>query len=135
MLNEKLFNIAEKNNIEITNFPMKCVKSASVQYGDNYYIGMSTTELETDALRNTSLAHELGHCMTGAFYNPHSSLSVMGKAEYKANKWAIKELINKDELENLLQENYRLDEIAEYFSVTEDFIRLAYDFYFIKQVH
>lgn len=135
MIKKELFQKAEENNIKIMYFPLHTVKSSSVQYGDDYYIGMNTTELDTDALRNTSLAHELGHCMTGAFYNPRSPLSVIGKAEYKANKWAIKELIDKEELMRLLKEQYRVDEIAEYFDVTEDFIRLAYDYYFVKQVH
>ena len=114
---------------------MRSVKSASVQYGDDCFIGMNYKELETDAQRNTCFAHELGHCMTGAFYNPNSPLDVVGRAEYRANKWAVKELIDKDELMRLLKEQYRVDEIAEYFDVTEDLIRLAYDYYFVKQVH
>lgn len=135
MIKKELFQKADENNIKVMYFPLHSVKSSSVQYGDACYIGMNTTELETDALRNTCLAHELGHCITGAFYDPNSPLSVIGKAEYKANKWAVKELIDKKELMRLLKEQYRVDEIAEYFDVTEDLVRLAYDYYFVKQIH
>lgn len=135
LIKRELFDKAEENNIKVMYFPLHSVKSSSVQYGDECYIGMNTKELETDAQRNTCFAHELGHCMTGAFYNPNSPLDVIGRAEYRANKWAVKELIDKNKLMRLLKEQYRVDEIAEYFDVTEDLIRLAYDYYFVKQIH
>lgn len=134
MIKRELFQKAEENNIKVMYFPLHSVKSSSVQYGDACYIGMSTKGVETDALCNTCLAHELGHCMTGAFYDPYSPLNTIGKAEYKANKWAVKELIDKDELMKLLKQKYRVDEIAEYFDVTEDLVRMAYDYYFVKQI-
>lgn len=50
-------------------------------------------------------------------------------------RWAIRKLIDKDKFLNMLELGYDIRELAEYFDVTEDYIKKAYKLYFeIKPV-
>ncbi len=76
------------------------------------------------------LAHELGHCETGAFYSLDSAAETRGRCENRANRWAIKTLVPADELLSALQGGITdLWALAEHFDVTEDFMSKAVDYY------
>lgn len=94
------------------------------------YIGINPLKLESRADELVALAHELGHCETGSFYNKYALLDIRAKHERRADKWAIKKLVPRDELINALSKGYiEIYELAEYFEVTEDFMRKALEFY------
>lgn len=86
--------------------------------------------LESVSEEKVKLAHELGHCETGAFYNRYSPFDLREKHERTANRWAVKKLVPKSELVTLLKKGYERWELAEHFEVTEDFINLAIRMYF-----
>lgn len=130
MENNDLYSIAEKQGIIIDILSMPKNKSVSVHIDDEYFVAIDEKAMENSAEERTHLAHELGHCVTGSFYNIYSPFDLRSKHEYRADKWAIKKLIPKDELIELLEKEYRIDEIAEYFNVTEQFIQKAYHLYF-----
>ena len=97
---------------------------------DNCYIGLNPLMIDTTAEEKVLLAHELGHCMTGAFYNQYSKLDIREKHERRADKWAIKKLIPVDELKRAVKSGRESRyELAEYFNVTEDFMQKAMEYY------
>lgn len=104
--------------------------SISFQEGDGLYIVMDEGEM-TEAQKKTHLMHEIGHCMTGAFYHPYSPLETRSRCEHKANLWMIHNLLPKQELESAFARGVtEIWELAEHFEVTEDVIRLACYEYF-----
>ena len=95
----------------------------------NCYIGMDTGRWSSKEER-VHLAHELGHCETGAFYNPYAKADIRRKHERRADKWAIKQLISKKEWNAALRDGIvEVWDLAEFFDVTEDFIRKAHELY------
>ena len=65
------------------------------------------------------LAHELGHCETGSFYNRYAKLDLRQKHENRADKWAIQHLIPVEELDEAVADGYTdLPSLAEHFCVT-----------------
>ncbi len=86
--------------------------------------------LESSKDERVHIAHELGHCVTGAFYNENSPVDNRGKCEETADRWAIKKLINKDELKRQIKRGLEIWELAEYFNVTEYFMQKACQLYF-----
>ena len=52
----------------------------------------------------------------------------VNKGENAALKWAISILVPNDELMELLQEGMSINELADYFYVTEDFIKAKLSF-------
>lgn len=129
MTTNQLYDIAEKNNIHIQNFKLQKTKSTSINIEDDYYIGIDDEAMETTAERNTHIGHELGHCMTGSFYNMFSEHDIRSRHEYRADKWSVQHLVPKDEFIDLLKQGYERWDLAEHFDVTEELINKAYHFY------
>lgn len=76
------------------------------------------------------LSHELGHCVYGGFYNQYTPLDVREQHENKANKWAVYRLIPWGKLKQAVRDGMtEVWELAEYFDVTEDFMRWAITYY------
>ncbi len=120
-----LYRIADVENIKIDNFPLKnTVSLALIDDENNCYIAI------TDKCKMEHLAHELGHCMTGSFYNRFASYDLRSKQECKARKWAIKKLVPLDELKNAFNNGVvTVWELAELFNVSESFIISACQYY------
>ena len=126
-----LYDLAEIHNIGVYWFDLGAAESLSLQMEDgSCAIAMDPWRLPTVADETVKLAHELGHCETGSFYNRYAARDVRQKHENRANKWAYKKLIPKDELKNAVRQGYHEPwELAEYFGVTEAFLRGALEFY------
>lgn len=99
------------------------------------YIGIDPLRIDTTAQERVHLAHELGHCETGSFYNVYSSLDIREKQEKRADCWAVSRLVPEEDFINVLAAGMvEIWELAEYFDVTEDFIRKAVEIYKEKNV-
>lgn len=130
METEKLYKIAESKNITLDFYPMPKSVSAALEMGGKYFVAIDPMVLSSSALERVCLAHELGHCETGSTYNIYSPLDLRAKHENRANKWAVDILIGRKALENAIKKGYRdICSLAEYFSVTEDFMKKALEVY------
>ncbi len=127
----ELYRFAEKKGIEVYCAELPLTVSASVMsMSGNCYIGIDPFQIETEAEERVHLAHEIGHCERGAFYNPYSELDIRARHELRADRWAIKNLVPfADFTEALTNGITELWELAEYFTVTEEFIIKAVEYY------
>ncbi|MBR6513505.1 MAG: ImmA/IrrE family metallo-endopeptidase [Clostridia bacterium] len=122
----------DENEIVLEYCRLPLNKSVSFEDGSEKYIIMDEGDM-TEAQRKVHLAHEIGHCMTGAFYRPYSPLETRSRCEYRANMWMIEHILPKQSLEAaFVQGITEVWELAEYFGVTEDIIRFACYEYFDK---
>lgn len=126
-----LQKIAAKANIQILMFDLPETGSMSIQTDQKRcYIGMDCSTLQTEATHRVHLAHELGHCVTGSFYNRWALQDVRQKHEHRADKWAIEHTIPEQELNEAVRNGHTdVWDLAEHFGVTEDFIRKAICWY------
>lgn len=93
------------------------------------YIGIDPSPRPESLLR-VQIAHEIGHCKRGAFYNFYAADDVRGKHERRADEWAIRKLIPRTAFIRAVRRGMTYPyQIAEEFSVTEDFARKAIIFY------
>ncbi len=91
---------------------------------------MDPFQIETVAEEKVHLAHELGHCETGSFYNIYSSLDIREKQERRADGWAVLKLMPFCDFKNALSLGFtEIWELAEYFEVTEEFVLKAIKYY------
>ncbi len=127
----ELYQLADAEHIPIYSFDLPQTQSLSLMNND----GSCAVAIDPFGLNSTKdekirLAHELGHCVTGSFYNRYSDFDIKAKSEYRADKWAIKKLIPKDELQAAFEQGYTEPwDLAEYFNVTEEFIVKAVNYY------
>lgn len=122
-----LYRLAERRDIDILHFPLPLTESMSLESESGaYYIAMDEAALDGESDERTHLAHELGHCVTGSFYNRYTKYDVRQRHENRADKWAIRKLISVDELDDAVAEGHtELWDLAAYFGVTDDFMRKA----------
>ncbi len=118
---------AEHDGISIDYFPFS--KAISMSFPCDM-IAVSSQVTLTQAEELTILAHEVGHCKTGSFYNINNRLDVRAKRERRADRWAIEYLIPIKKLKAAMRAGYtEYWDLAEFFNVTEPFIHKAVDYY------
>ena len=122
-----LYDLAAQQNIAVFDFPLPQTGSLSVMEEDGRcFIGMDPSVKDGAIRERVHLSHELGHCVTGSFYNRYAAIDCRQRHENKANKWAIHALIPVEALDDAIAEGCtEVWELADRFGVTEDFIRKA----------
>ena len=115
-----LYDFAAQHSVGVYWFSLDATESLSYMDADGTcYIAMDPWWLRTLAVEKTKLAHELGHCETGSFYNRYAKLDLRQKHENRADKWAIQHLIPVEELDEAVADGYTdLPSLAEHFCVT-----------------
>ena len=127
MQTQYLYELAQQQNIEVLVHAMPENGSMSMMLEDGKcFVGMDASVRDGGIQERVHLSHELGHCMTGSFYNIYAAIDYRQRHENRANKWAIQTLIPVEELDDAIAEGCtEVWELAERFQVTEDFIRKA----------
>lgn len=128
---EALYQLAQDEGIPVLTAALPETGSVCLRTEDaRCYIGMDEGLLDDGPALRVRLAHELGHCMTGAFYNRWAALDVRQRHERRADIWAIERTVPAGELEKALAGGLtEVWQLAERFGVTEDFIRKAVCWY------
>ena len=123
---QQLYAAAGKENIPIYRRSLPLTRSMSVQVEGSCAIAMDPQVCDGGVLERTHLSHELGHCVTGSFYNVYSGHDLRRKHENRADKWAVEALIPAAALDEAIARGCtELWELAEHFGVTERFMRKA----------
>ena len=123
----ELIEFADENQITVDWLPMRRAESLSMPLPDGGYgVAIDPAKIHSRADERCKVAHEVGHCMRGAFYNRYSGFDLREKQENRADRWAILHLIPKNELEEaVLSGCTELWSLADRFNVTEEFMKKA----------
>lgn len=137
MISDKLYLEAEQSGITVLcGAELPLTKSVSLALPDGaMFIGIDDSVMQSRAEERVHLAHELGHCVTGAMYNIRCPIMPRQRYERIADAYAIKKLVDEDELRRVIDEregDISVWELSEWFDVTEDFMKKALAFYFKK---
>lgn len=129
-----IFADMEKEKVSLFPYEVGEEKSVTIEINNQYAIFLDTFRVKTVTETKWILAHELGHCATGCTHKVSSSLDLVEKHEYKANKWAIERYIPFEKLSAAIQEGYSERwQLAEYFDMPEPFIEKALNYYFVAK--
>lgn len=119
-----LYNELQRDGILVFEHSQKSTKAVTIRNQLGCGIFIDTSHIETAAEELSILAHEYGHCATGATHAVYSPLDLIEKHEYKADKFAAHRLIDPVEMKKAIADGYtEVWQLAERFGVTEDFIR------------
>lgn len=121
METKALYKLAEQENITIDHVPLHHTKALSLMDEDgDCFVALDPGQMQTDAEERVCLAHELGHCMRGAFYNRYSAIDCKSRHERRANVWMYRRLVSEDALHKAVMEGYvEIWELAEYFDLPQ----------------
>ena len=122
-----LYRHAEQLNIPVFHLPLPRTGSVSMMDEQGRcVIGLDLPHRRTRTERRVRLAHELGHCATGSFYNRWSPADVRRLHENRADKYAVRLLISPEDLDEAVAEGFTEPwELAEHFGVDETFLKKA----------
>ena len=122
-----LYELAAQQNIEVLTFPMEKSGSMSIMDSEGRcFVGMDPGVQDGSVRERVHLAHELGHCVTGSFYNIYAAVDHRRRHENRADKWAVRQLIPVEQLDDAIADGCtEYWELAEKFGVTESFIKKA----------
>lgn len=126
-----LYDLARQQNIEVIPFPLPENGSMSLMTDSgDCFIGIDPAIQDGSCLERVHMAHELGHCVTGSFYNIYAAIDHRQRHENRADKWAVQTMIPVEDLDDAVAHGCtELWELAERFDVTEDFIKKAVCWY------
>lgn len=107
-------------------------KSASIRLNDTeaWGIFLDTEQLEDTRDEYSAMLHECGHYATGTTHAVSCPSDLVERHENRADKWAIRRAISGEALDTAVAAGHtEIWDLAEYFNVTEDFMRKAICWY------
>lgn len=121
-----LYNELQREGIFVFEYSQKTTKAVTIRNKRGYGIFIDTDRIETAKEELSVLAHEYGHCASGATHAVNSPLDLIEKHEYKADKYASHKLIEPNELKSAIENGCtEWWQLSERFGVTEEFLRRA----------
>ena len=131
MHTQALYDLARQQNIEVLPHPLPQTGSLSVMLeGGRCFVGLDRSVCDGATQERVHLSHELGHCVTGSFYNIYAAVECRQRHENRADKWAISTLIPVEDLDEAVAQGCtEIWELAERFQVTEEFMRKTVCYY------
>lgn len=119
-----LYEVAERDGIVVDVFD--CPECESFSVPDHVVLDADLFGTQ----ERTHLAHELGHCECGAFYNRYAAADVREKHERRADIWAIKHTVPIEDLRQAVRRGVTEPwELAELFGIDEELMRKAIIYY------
>lgn len=126
--NDDLYGIAERHGHVVVCESLTETPSLSLQTNKRCYIAIDQ-RLNVQQERE-ALAHELGHCEYGGFYNRYSKYDIRAKAERRADKWAFAKLVPYGQLMQAVRHGVtEVWDLAELFDVSCEFMQRAIAYY------
>ena len=124
---EQLYEIAQSKGIEIDNVEMKALRAVAFPEG---WIAIDRGKFKSDTEYKCILAHEIGHCQTGSFYNIHTHVREKELRERQANRSAAEMLVPLGELRKAMTRGISFNRIlARMFDVTLEFINMVLELF------
>ena len=105
-------------------------KAVTMEYRGAYGIFLDDERMESSKEYRQVLCHELGHCATGTTHGLSSPWDLTARHEERANRWSYGRLLPPQAIQQAINQGDCTPwQLAERFSLSEDFVRKAIDYY------
>ncbi len=118
--------------LDITLIPYSIgfVDAATIEMDGKYAIFLDFEQFETMADYTAALAHEVGHCATGATHSVSSAFDLIERHEHRANRWSYERYLPFSYLNKLVCRGFSEPwQLAEETGWPESVIRHALHYY------
>lgn len=127
MTNDALLNYAQHHGHEVFYADLQDTTSITIEK-NGCYIALS--KHMTSVEEKECLAHELGHCEYGGFYNRYSKHDIRAKTERRADKWAYRKLVPPREVKEAFQRGIVEPwDLADIFEVSCEYMQRVLSYY------
>ena len=125
-----LYNKIIEKNIFLFDYRIPNSKGATIETNKNYGIFIDYYKIDSLQDEFRCVAHEYGHCISGATHKLTSKFDLIEKHEYRADKYAILDLLPEalilEAVSSGCNESWQ---IAEYLDMPQDFVEKAIHIY------
>ncbi len=130
METSKLYKIAEGVGASVDFCDIPQNRAFCINLRGKKFIAVDKRVPPEGAEERVLLAHEIGHIKTNSLYTADTPPIYRRRLERSADVWAIKNLIPLPRLKTALKQGVEgVINLAEYFSVTEEFMQKAIKYY------
>ena len=126
----KLYHKISENNISLFDYKIPNSEGATIEVDGSYGIFADFNKIKTRHDEFRCVAHEYGHCVSGATHKLMSKFDLIEKHEHLANRRAILDLLPEEMiLEAVNSGCEEVWQIAEYLDMPQDFVEKAINLY------
>ena len=123
-------NKISDENIELIDYHMKNSDAVTVKCMDTYGIFIDSNRFENSSDEFIALAHEYGHCKSGATHHLSSPLEMIEQHEYRADRAAVHEFLPFAKIQDAFNCGcVELWQLAEHLDMPEKFVEIAVRIY------
>ena len=120
------YSHCRQNSIDVIPFAGCPSHGATVRDGSYYAIFLDFSKIRSLKLLRGVCYHELGHVATGALHKVDSPFELVGRSEYRANRWSAQKYLTHPQFREAFAAGYtELWQLAEYFDLPESDIQKA----------
>ena len=99
---------------------------ATIRDAGYYAVFLDFTKIQSTRLLRGVCYHELGHVATGALHKVDSPYELVGRSEYRANRWAAEQFLTEEAFREAFAAGCReIWQLEEYFDLPESDILAA----------
>lgn len=130
MNNDRVYKKIQENGIKILHFGLQGVKSVTIETDNKYGIFINHKEIEDSDEEFIVATHEYGHCMTGSTHPLYSSLDIISRHEYRADRRAVLDFLPVEQIKSAIKSGCRTTyEFSGYLDMPEQFVIKAFQHY------
>lgn len=128
---DELYLYAEEQGIGVDYYLFDRAESLSALLPDgSCVIAVDPTKLRSSLDEKMKIAHEIGHCDTGSFYNRYAALDVRRQHERRADKRAVQLMVTAEDLDAAVAAGHtEIWDLAEFLGLSEYYVRKAFCLY------
>ena len=109
--------------------------AAVVECDGVYGLFVDSSQFRSTSEECVAVAHDAGHIMTGTTHRVNSRLDLITRHENRADRWAIQKLIPVCDFDQAVGSGLtEVWQLADFFNVTEEFMRKAICLYLFGNV-
>lgn len=133
---DELYALADEKGIQVFCCDLPKSQCLAVMDDEGFCsIGIDPMYIESYSDEAELLAHELGHCMTGSFYNFSSPFDVRQKQENRADYWMVNRLAPASRISDLMKKGLCEPwQLAEELDVSQPLVEKAIRLYSSKSM-
>lgn len=125
-----VYDALREEDVRLYVYDVGFAPAATMETNGKYAVFYDPAAVRTTRTLKECLAHECGHCATGATHRTSSPWDLVERHEYKANRWAVERFLPYKALCDAMRAGYTEPwQLAEWFDLPQSFIERALHHY------
>lgn len=128
------YTYCRQNRVDVIPFTGVPRPGATVRDREQYAVFLDFSQIPDLRLLRGICCHELGHVATGALHKVHSPFELVGRSEYRANRYVAQTFLTAEDFREAFRSGCQeLWQLAEYFDLPEQDVKNALTYWSERQ--